>query len=103
VRGRVKLNISVNPNFTAIVTGHGKNRTYLHGLKVIENATCPCNKGDKTIDHLVNQCTLLKTQRELLRKNVLKSGSWPLSKEELVTKHLKSFLIFTKSIDFDQL
>jgi hypothetical protein len=103
VRDSVKLNISVNPNFAAMVTGHGKIRAYLHRFKIIENATYPCNKGDQTIDHLLNQCTLLQTQRELLRNNVLKSGKWPVSKEELITKHLKSFLIFIKSLDFDQL
>jgi len=86
-----------------MVTGHGKTRAYLHRFKIIENATCSCNKGDQTIDHLLNLCTLLQTQRELLRNNVLKSGKWPVSKERLITKHLKSFLIFTKSIDFDQL
>jgi len=82
---------------------HGKIRAYLHQFKVIENATCPCNEGDQTIDRLVNQCTLLQTQRELLWNNVLKPGKWPVNKEELITKHLKSFLIFTESIDFDKL
>jgi hypothetical protein len=87
-----------------MVTGHGKTRAYLHRFKIIENATCPCNKGDQTIDNLLNQCTLLQTQRELIRNNILKSGNWQtVSKEELITKHLKSFLIFTKSIDFHQL
>jgi ribonuclease HI len=89
VRDRVKLNINVNPNFTAMVTGHGKTRAYLHRFKIIESATCPCSKGDQTIDHLLNRCTLLQTQRELLRNNVLKSGNWPVSNEELITKHLK--------------
>jgi ribonuclease HI len=103
VRDRVKLNISVNTNFTAMVTGHGKTRAYLHRFKIIENATCPCDKGHQTNDHLLNQRKLIQTQREILRKNALKSGNWPVSKEELITKHLKSFLIFTKSIDFDQL
>ena len=97
------MNINTNQNFTAMATGHGKTRAYLHRFKIIENATCPCNKADQTMDHLLNQCTLLQTQRELLRNNILKSGKWPVSKEELITKHLKSFLIFTKSIDFDQL
>jgi hypothetical protein len=55
VRDRVKLNINVNPNFTAIVTGHGKTRAYLHRFKIMENATCPCSKGDQDIDHLLNQ------------------------------------------------
>jgi ribonuclease HI len=97
------LKLKKPTNFTAIVAGHGKTRAYLHRFKIIENETCPCNKGGQTIDHLLNQCTLLKTQRELLRKNVLKSGNWPVSKEEIITNHLKSFLIFRKSIDFDQL
>jgi hypothetical protein len=69
----------------------------------MEQAPCPCNKGDQTIDHLLNQCTLLQTQKEILRNNVLKSGNWPVSKHELIMKHLKSFLTFTKSIVFDQL
>jgi len=85
VRDRVKLNISVNPNFTAMVTGNENTKAYLHRFKLIENATCPCNNGDQTIDHLLHQCTLLQTQRELLRNNVLKSRKWPVSKEELIT------------------
>jgi hypothetical protein len=86
-----------------MVIGQGKTRAYLHQFKIIENATCPCNKGNQTVDHLLNQCTLLKTQRELLRNNILKSGNWPVSEEELITKHLKSFLTFIKSIGIDQL
>jgi len=35
VRDRVKLNISVNPNFTAMVPGQGKIRAHLHRIKVI--------------------------------------------------------------------
>ena len=103
VRDRIKLNINVNPNFTAMVTGHGKTRAYLHRFKIMESAICPCNKEDQTVDHLLNQCTLFQTQRELPRNNVLKSGNWPVNIEELLTKHLKSFLICTKSIEFDQL
>jgi hypothetical protein len=57
----------------------------------------------KPIDHLINQCTLLQTQRELLKSSVLKSRNWPVSKHELITKHQKSFITFINSIDFDQL
>ena len=71
-------------------------------LKTIENAACPCNEGDQTINHLLNQCILLQ-QTAILRHNVLKSENWPASKQDLITKHLKSFLMFTKSVDFDQL
>jgi hypothetical protein len=86
-----------------MVTGHGKTRAYLHRFKITENATRPCNKGDQTIDHLLNQCPLLQQQRAILRHNVLKSGNWPASKQDLITKHFKAFLMFTKSVDFDQL
>jgi hypothetical protein len=86
-----------------MVTGHGKTRAYLYRFKILEHATCPCNKGDETIDHLLNQCTSLQTQRELLRSNISKSGNWSVSKHELITEHLKTYLNFTKSIDFHQL
>jgi len=46
-RDGVKLNINVNLNFTAMVTGHRN----LHQFKIIEYATCSCNKGDQTIDY----------------------------------------------------
>jgi hypothetical protein len=86
-----------------MTTGHGKTRAYLHQFKLMEHATCVCNKGNQTIDHLINQCALLQTQRELLKSNVLKSGNWPVNKYELISKHTKSFLTFIKSVDFDQL
>ena len=103
VRDRLKMNICINPNFTAMVTGHGRTRAYLHRFRLIDNATCPCDKEDQTVDHLINQCTLLHTNREILRRTVQQSGNWPASKQELITKHLRSFLIFTKSINFDEL
>jgi hypothetical protein len=103
VRDRLKFKISINPNFTALVTGHGRTRAYRHRFRLIDNAMCPCNKVDQTADHLIYRCTLLHTNRELLRGKVQQSGTWPASKQELITNHLKSFLTFTKSINFDEL
>jgi len=85
VRDRLKMNISINLNFMAMVTGHGRTRVYLHRLRLIDNATCPCNKEDRTVNHLIHQCTLLHTNRELLKKNDQQSGNWPASKHELIT------------------
>ena len=96
VRDRINLSLNVRPNFTAMVTGHGKTRAYIHRFKITDSATCPCNKEDQTLDRTLYTCTLHKTQRDLFKETVLKSGSWPVSKEELITKHLKSFLTFTK-------
>ena len=45
VRDRVKLNISVNPNFTAMVTGHGKPRAYLHRFKIIAKCNISLQQG----------------------------------------------------------
>jgi hypothetical protein len=71
-------------------------------FRIIDRPTCPCNKADQTVDHLIYQCPLLHINR-LLRKNVQQSGNWPASKQELITKHLSSFINFTKSINFDEL
>jgi hypothetical protein len=34
VSNRLKINISLNPNFTAMVTGHGRTRAYLHRFRI---------------------------------------------------------------------
>jgi hypothetical protein len=71
------MKININPYFAAMVAGHSKTRAHFHCFKIMEQATCPCNNGDQTIDHLLYQCTLLHISRELLRNSVLKTGNWP--------------------------
>jgi hypothetical protein len=39
-----------------------------------------------------------KTQQRNIKKLI-----WPINKQELIAKHLKQFLKFTNSIDFDKL
>ena len=98
---RLKVKINVTRNFAAMLTGHGKTRAYFHHFKLMEEATRPCNNGDQTIDNLLYQCTLLHTSREIPRNKVLKTGNRPANKQELTTKHLKAFLTYTNSIDFE--
>jgi len=50
VKDRQKLKIVLNPVFSAMVTGHGKARAYIHRFRILEHATCPCGKGEQTID-----------------------------------------------------
>jgi len=100
VHDRQKLKIDITPILTAMVTSHGKTRAYLHRFKILEHANCPCGKGDQTIEHLLNWFSILHTQTEIFKRNVLKSGNWPASKHELISKHLKSSLLFIKSINF---
>ena len=97
------MKISVTTNFAAMVTRHGKTRAYFYRFKIMEQATCPYNNGDQTIDHLLYQCTLLHTSRKLLRNSVLKTGNWPANEQDLTTKHLKAFLTYKNSVDFEQL
>jgi hypothetical protein len=100
---RQKLKIYIIPILTAKVTGHGKTGVYLHRFKILEHANCPCGNGDHTIEHLLYRCSILHIQREIIKRNVLKSGNWPASKHELMSKYLKSILLFIKLISFDQL
>jgi hypothetical protein len=39
-------------------------------------------------------------RRELFRRSVIKSGKWPASEQEIISRHLKSFLLFLNSINF---
>jgi ribonuclease HI len=103
VHDRLKMKINVTPNFAAMVTGHGKTGANFYRFKIMEQATCPYDSGDQTVDHLLYQCTLLHTSRKLLRNSALKTGNWPANEQELTTKHLKAFLTYTNSIDFEQL
>jgi len=103
ITDRLKSKIDITSNVTAMVSGHGKIRAYLHRFKLLESATCPCNEGDQTTDHLLYHYTLLHQQREKLVKGTLKHGICPISKHDLITKHLKAFMKFTNSIDFDKL
>ena len=99
VRDRIHRRITINPNFTALVTGHVKTKSCLYRFKKTDNATCPWNTMDETPDHIHNNCTRHKKQRVLLKQEILKTGSWPVRHKELISKHLKPFLIFTKQID----
>jgi len=52
------------------------------------------------MDHILFQCEELNAQRELLKQQM---GTWPASKEDLITKHKKEFYVYIESIDFDNL
>jgi hypothetical protein len=40
VQQRLKMKIPITPEFTAIVTGHGKTKSYLHRFKIADSPTC---------------------------------------------------------------
>ena len=42
IKERMKTTIPISAEFTAMVTGHGLTRSYLHRFKIIPNSTCQC-------------------------------------------------------------
>jgi len=50
---RLGIKINLTPNLTAMLTGHGRTRAYLHCFKLQEDARCICGQGDQTTDHLL--------------------------------------------------
>jgi hypothetical protein len=75
---RLKAKIPITPEFTALVTGHGKTRSYLHRFKLADDLMCLCNEGQQTSDHIIFDCNLLEAQRGLMIRNIVGSGgSWP--------------------------
>ena len=98
IEDRLQLRINPTPNFTAIVTGHGNIKTYLHKFKIIENPKCPCNKGDQTVDHIIYSCKLQEQERDRLKAAITKSEQWPVSKNKLVLKYYDNFKRFTDNI-----
>jgi hypothetical protein len=83
VHDRQKLKLYITPILTAMMMGHGKTTAYLHRFKILEHVHCPCGNGDQTIEHILNWCSILHTQTETLKRNVLKSGNWPASNIEV--------------------
>ena len=94
------VNLNLNPKITAIMTGHGNIRFYLHRLKIIGCPECPCKHGTQTVDHLIFQCERLVNERAKLKSSVLKVGKWPVNKSELTNRHLKQLLTYRVFHDF---
>jgi hypothetical protein len=104
VEQRLKVKLPITPEFTAMVTGHRKTKSYLHRFKLTESPTCPCNEEAQTPEHLIYACKILEVLRSSLKQNITaRGGSWPTTNSELVAIHLDAFSQFVKSIDFNKL
>jgi len=103
VEERLKMRINLTQNHTAIVTGHGKTRSYLHRFKIIEEPTCPCGTAEQTTDHLIFECETITKERERLKTTALQNGSWPTNKKDLIRRHYTDSAKFINDIPFDKL
>jgi hypothetical protein len=97
------MKINLSPNFTAMVTSHGKTRSYLHCFKIIESPVCPCANSNQTVDYLLFKCSKLNNKREKLIACISREDNWPVRKSELVNKYLKQVIHFTNSVDYEKL
>ena len=103
IKDRLKTKITLTPNFTALVTSHGKTKSYLHRFKIIESPDCPCRGGSQTVDHLLFDCTILQDERERIIGKISRHDNCPVNKSQMGNKCIKHFIQFTNSIDFTKL
>jgi hypothetical protein len=47
VGNRLQQKIAIFPEFTTMVTGHGKLRSYLYRFGLTDNPMCPCEEEEK--------------------------------------------------------
>ena len=69
----------------------------------MESPECPCDSGNKTVDHLIYDCNILQREREKLISKVSKQDNWLVTKSDLVNKCIEYFLEFTNTTDFKKL
>jgi hypothetical protein len=102
---RMKTKLPISAEFTAMVTGHGFTRSYLHRFKEIQTLTCPCGQNeDQTINHLLLTCSQLEKERRIMRNAIARTGdTWPPPFDKLTTKHIQAYTKFVNSIDFSTL
>ena len=103
VRNRLREKIPIFPEFTVLVIGYGKLRSYLHRFGITDNPMWPCEEEEQTADHLIFQCKRITNQRNTIKQIKDTGGEWPTTKEKLVNNYLQIFVNFAKSIDFTDL
>jgi hypothetical protein len=103
-RAETEKKIPITLEFTAIITEHGKTKSYLYRFKLADNPTCPCNEGQQTPEHLIYKCKYLEVQRSSLIKYITtRGGDWSPTNDELVNTYLYAFTRFITSTDFQKL
>ena len=84
--------VPIFPEFTTVVTGHGKLRSYLHRFGLTDNSMYTCKEEKQITNHLVFQCKKLRNQRNEMIKQIKHTGSnWPTTNETLVNNYLQIF------------
>ena len=103
VQQRLKIRIPITPEFTAMVSGHGKTEPYLHRFNLTDNPMCLCNEGEQPEELLIHVCRMEPQRSSMIQHITTRGGIWPLSNNELEDKYLNAFSQFVKSIDSSKL
>ncbi|KAJ4449938.1 hypothetical protein ANN_01345 [Periplaneta americana] len=75
--------------FTAVITGHGRTKSYLHRFHIIDDPTCTCGRGQQTVNHLIYECADTTQQRTSLMRDIrMNGGDWPLTCQQLVNSEM---------------
>ena len=89
VEKRLRLRIQITPEYTAIVSGHGKTKAYLNRFKIIDEPMCPCNEEEQTVVHLIYLCSILEPSRSNMIKHITTRGEiWTPTNNELIDKYI---------------
>jgi hypothetical protein len=92
VEQRLKLRIPITPEFTAIVSCHGKTKAYLNTFNLTDNPMFPCNERKQSVEHLISVFRILEPRRSSMIKHITtRGGIWPPTNNELGTKYLNPF------------
>jgi hypothetical protein len=57
----IKNEDSITPEFTAIITGHGKTKSYLQRFKLADKPTCHCKEGVHILEHIIHDCKIIES------------------------------------------
>lgn len=103
VRERLKLKWDITPEFSAMVTGHGKNKSHLHRIGILNDPTCPCQKAMQTVDHLLYDCEMQHQARNTMKEEIRKAGgTWPVPEKDFILKYSTQFKKYIRTVIYDK-
>jgi hypothetical protein len=70
---RLKMKMLLTPEFTALVTGQGNTKSYLHRMKLADDPTCLCKEGQQTSENIIFECNNVGAKRSSLIKQIMVS------------------------------
>ena len=53
IKESLKIKLSLTPDLTVIVKGHGKTKAYLHRFHISDYPTCTCGKVQQKVNYLI--------------------------------------------------